>query len=621
MKRKTLLFIMAMLSCYTLFAQGQYVNLPKGTFYLDNTNTGYSAPKFVYGNAISSTVEDMTLVEGNVWKITHADAVSGVERYFFSDTQIPAGVVQQSISSLKDDIALTRGEHRTATSNALIMQNTIFTPEVAENWNQGTWSEYKPTPKPVSCNPASGKLPVLYVYTEGGADIVSKDDYIQATFYLDAMDIDGYESVGSKDAQFNVEMKGRGNYTWSGFDKKPYAFKMDKKRSILGSAKEKNFTLLAHADDNKAFLRNFLGFRLSELFGLAYTPFSEPVELIINDEYKGLYFFTDKIKISPNRVNITEQTDGATDPSEITGGWLLEIDNYWEDASVQFQMMEKGTDWLLVTSHSPEVMSQEQYSYMYNYLKDTNDAIHEPHGNRWESYIDIESLVDFYLVQEVLGDHESFHGSCYMHKERGTDTKLIFGPVWDFGSALDWPRGQHIYDNPTWGDTWIDDLAEKSTFKAMCQERWLAVRGSIIPELRKAADAYIDHITPAAACDLKRWPSYGNDNMEDKKNNVMGYLSDRMQWLDTEFGTTAVNSYSNDVDAVMSISPNPTTGNITILGIGNIAEAYVTDLNGRQVQTLDASATSWQLGVDKGAYIVNVITADGSYYNAKVVVR
>ena len=67
-------------------------------------------------------------------------------------------------------------------------------------------------------------------------------------------------------------------------------------------------------------------------------------------------------------MNITEQAEEETDPYNITGGWLLEIDNYWEDKSVQFQMKEKGDDWLLVTSKSPEVMSEEQYQYMENYL-------------------------------------------------------------------------------------------------------------------------------------------------------------------------------------------------------------------------------------------------------------
>lgn len=476
-----------------------------------------------------------------------------------------------------------------------------------------------PTPPVGECSPASGTIPVMYLYTDGGEEITSKEDYINAKFYIDASMTPDYKSAGRPDSMLVTQIKGRGNYTWTGFDKKPYRIKLDVKKKLLKLTKDKNYTLLAHADDSDAFLRNTLGFTLSRLLGLDYTPGQEPVELFINDEYKGIYFLTDKIKIGTNRVKITEQPDKATDPSIITGGWLLEIDNYWEDKSIQFQMIEKDNDWLRVTCHSPEDMSTQQYNYMETYLKNTNDAIH---NGGWESYIDIDTLVNFYLVQEIMGSHESFHGSCYMHKERGANTKLQFGPVWDFGSALHHTIGLHIYEYPTWGDTWIDDLAEYDSFQEQCEKRWIEVRGGLYPELKKTADAFIEKINYAAACDLKKWPEYGNSKLNTKKNQVLSYLKERMEWLDTYWGTTDVKDYSSDVIGKLVLYPNPTTGRINIDGIENIESLYVTDLSGRVVQRLDASeGSSWTLNVAPGAYIVNVVDGDGNYYNSRVVVR
>ena len=37
----------------------------------------------------------------------------------------------------------------------------------------------------------SGTLPVLYINTEGHRDIVSKEEYLHATWWLDAMDVEG----------------------------------------------------------------------------------------------------------------------------------------------------------------------------------------------------------------------------------------------------------------------------------------------------------------------------------------------------------------------------------------------------------------------------------------------
>ena len=97
----------------------------------------------------------------------------------------------------------------------------------------------------------SGTLPVMYITTENQTPVTSKDYYLNATYYLDAKGIAGYDNIGSASAPLNMEIKGRGNYSWSGFDKKPYRIKLADKQALLGMNKSKHFTLLAHADDAK----------------------------------------------------------------------------------------------------------------------------------------------------------------------------------------------------------------------------------------------------------------------------------------------------------------------------------------------------------------------------------
>ena len=120
----------------------------------------------------------------------------------------------------------------------------------------------------------SGSLPVLYIQTENNQSITSKENYINATYYLDAMGISGYESIGSKSAPLTREIKGRGNYSWTGFDKKPYRIKLADKQALLGMKKSKQFALLAHADDSndrKGYMRNAVGLELSKMIGMTYT--------------------------------------------------------------------------------------------------------------------------------------------------------------------------------------------------------------------------------------------------------------------------------------------------------------------------------------------------------------
>ena len=68
----------------------------------------------------------------------------------------------------------------------------------------------------------SATLPVLYIQTQNSTPITSKDYYLQATYYLDAKALAGYETIGSAQQPLSMEIKGRGNYTWRDFDKKPY---------------------------------------------------------------------------------------------------------------------------------------------------------------------------------------------------------------------------------------------------------------------------------------------------------------------------------------------------------------------------------------------------------------
>ena len=55
----------------------------------------------------------------------------------------------------------------------------------------------------------SGTLPVLFINTEGGRDIVSreKEDYLQAEWWLDNMGSEAYQSIGSPAAPLTTLIK------------------------------------------------------------------------------------------------------------------------------------------------------------------------------------------------------------------------------------------------------------------------------------------------------------------------------------------------------------------------------------------------------------------------------
>ena len=384
----------------------------------------------------------------------------------------------------------------------------------------------------------SGTLPVMYITTENNKPITSKEDYLNATYYLDAMGISGYENIGSKAAPKNMEIRGRGNYSWTGFDKKPYRIKLADKQALLGMNKSKHFALLAHADDSndrKGFMRNAVGFELSKMIGMTYTPNAKPLEVVLNGDYIGLYFLTETIRVDKDRVNIVEQEDEETNSDNITGGWLVEIDNYDTDPHVTIKEGGKTDMW--ITYKTPEVLSSQQEQYLTQQMKLIDNLVYgDKNSNELWNYLDMDALAKFYIVQELTDNYESFHGSCYLHKEIGANEKWHFGPVWDFGSSFNRDKSQYIYQGDVWHNHWIPEICKFPAFMERVKEIWNEFYNGNYNNIYSFIDAHENLIKQAAAKDKERWGQYhGSQTISTYIDRTTEVLRKNAAWLNEQW--------------------------------------------------------------------------------------
>ena len=381
----------------------------------------------------------------------------------------------------------------------------------------------------------SGTLPLLTIETENRAAVPAKTEpYVSATYTLSANGCEGVENMSGE-----TQIRGRGNYTWTGFDKKPYRLKLTKKTKLMGFNASKHFVLLAHADDDLGFMREPMGFWLSQRLGLAWTPGMKPVELMLNGDYVGLYFLVENIKVAKDRVNIFDQEEEAEESgasSDITGGWLCEIDNYQEDPSEQITLTESNGAVLRVTHKSPEAITGEQETWLRDQITAIDKAFYQqdPENRDWQELVDIESLARFYVLQELMDGHESFHGSCYLHRDRGADKKWIWGPVWDFGSTFcRTDRRELIYENPTWGQTWVGEIVKFTDFQNAYKKVFRDFVLNDLDDLFDYLDNFAATIADAAVCDHARWrdKGYGTDDVMERLATIKGYLKARIGFL------------------------------------------------------------------------------------------
>ena len=550
-KNILLLPMLMMLSAFTAGA----LDIPQGTFYFDNSLTKYTVVKFVFGSYSNpeSYVMSMTHEDDDLWSITIPETVTGMYRYCFAETSLADGMYNETFPDLKDRISNTLGEKRTTTCELSIPVGWVFTPTSGSNWATGTWV------KPGDAMSYSGTLPVMFINTEGAVPITSKDEYVYADYYVDNMGIEGIENVGSQDAPQLMEIRGRGNYTWSDFDKKPYRIKLDQKTPLLGMKRNKHFALLAHPDDKLGFLRNTVGFELSRRLGLAWTPAQQPVEVVLNGDYLGLYMLTEIIRVEPDRVNITEQANYETNRFLITGGWLVEIDNYLEEEQVR--TVEGNGNSIWSTYKSPELLSDEQRTYLTGLINTANAAIYvnDKTNNSWEKYIDPDTLACFYLTQELLDDTESFHGSCYWHKENGDSTKIMFGPVWDFGNAFHRTPNRFIYDKPAFTQTWIGEIAKFPHFQEIVLKHWNRYVRMHHKSMDEFIDDFIGKIYYAAMSDAARWPQYGNPDILNDRDTFKSYFHSKYSWLASQWGEPS------DVPGDVNLDGSVNAADVTLL--------------------------------------------------------
>ena len=519
----------------------QALTIPQGVLYYDNSRTNYSQIYFVYGsNQRPETYALRMTHDGNKWRVEIGETVADMYRYTFVGGALREGLYQQDFGSFKDSVSHQLGLNRTATTDEQMRAGEIFVPSSGDNWAQGEWmslAEWEADQ--IGTGTITGTLPVVYVETENRRAITDTETQIPATVYIDSM-LPEYRSLGSAAVPIAATIKGRGNWTWRGFDKKPYKLKFDTKQKVLGMPNNRHWCLMACADDYLGFLKMPAGFRISEAVGLRWTPRMCPVELVLNGKYMGLYFLTEHVRIAANRVNIVEQEDRETDSQALTGGWLVEIDNYPSENNITFT--EGNGQRIMVSLKEPETLSSAQRTYIENQLYTLNDALYDA-GSNLPDLLDMQEAARYYLVQEIMEDCESYHGSCFLYKDRdslGVADKWKFGPVWDFGNAYGRHQEQWIYENPSFEQYWIGQLATWPAFQQAVGEQWWLYYHREKDQVRSDIEAFAAHIRRAAKSDAKVWNGTqgfcDNSDMSSRLSDFLWRYDWRIRWLYSQWG-------------------------------------------------------------------------------------
>lgn len=402
------------------------------------------------------------------------------------------------------------------------------------------------TPPVSSTISISGTLPVLYIETEGCSPIVSKEVYLNATYRLDPMGVEGIEALGTEAEPWPMQIRGRGHSSWKG-PKKPYKIKLAKKTAMMGMPQNKHWALLKPTENTVA------GLQLGKLMGMEWTPSFRPVEVVLNGDYIGLYFLTETIRIDENRVNIYEQQDRETNPDFIKGGWLVELDNYHDEDQITIPECSKWN--LTLRYHSPEDLSHAQLQWLTDEFKSINAAIYsaDKTSDVWEDYIDVESMARFFILQEVMDNPDGFHGSFYLHKDLTDNAKWIAGPIWDLVCYNREKTDYTFLMKVHYGFTphWIGEIIQYDSFCKAVERVWHEVYPTRLSEIYNQIDEIVLPLGSAWANDCARWNEDPTQTAQLRADRIKNALRRNIEWFDNHL---PVSQYAS---VQMPVEDNP----------------------------------------------------------------
>lgn len=354
--------------------------------------------------------------------------------------------------------------------------------------------------------------------TNDGVPIVSKDDYVEGV-----LTVSGHAEFD--DFSIDAKIRGRGNSTWS-FPKKPYKIKLSEDASILGMASEKDWVLLANYIDGTHLL-NAVGMKIGQLLEMPFTNNIVPVEVNINNEYRGLYMLTEQIEVKTNRVNVGDD------------GILLNLDTNYDE---EWQFRSGAYD-LPVTIKYPKKMDTDKLTSIKNQFEIAEALVAQEDfpNNQYLDYIDDVSIAKYLIVYMLTGNEEINHPkSTYIYKT--SDGKFTMGPIWDFdwGFAFEGSFDHFSsFNSPLFwepstksGTQFFSKLMSDPKIEALIKEQWLDFKANDLAALMNYIDDYAAEIQIAKTKDHALW---GADSREASALKL--WLENRVLYMDAFIDT------------------------------------------------------------------------------------
>ena len=405
-------------------------------------------------------------------------------------------------------------------------------------------------------------LPIVKIYT-GGSTII---DAVKKTCDMQIIwDESGERNYitdlpNNYNGKIGIEIRGS---TSQQYPKKSYGLETRDSTglrlnvSLLGMPEENDWILYGAYPD-KTLMRNEITFHLFSRMQ-AWSPRFVYCELLIDDEYMGVYSLLEKVKNDKHRVDIANLDSNDIAGDSLTGGYIIKIDKLTGSSLTTWTSPYQYK--LQYLYHDPEdiEMTIEQLLFIKNYVTDFEDAVYgvgftDPVFG-YRGYIDVNSFIDFFLMQELGRTVDGYRSSSFMYKDKGE--KLCAGPMWDFNLSYGNADYCAAYDTTGWQynfaeicdyfttepPEWWPRLLEDSSYTRQMKCRWEELRTGILNT--DSINAWIDSVAllldESQTRNFMQWDILGEyvnwnyfvgDTYEEEIDYLKWWFKARLSWMD-----------------------------------------------------------------------------------------
>lgn len=394
------------------------------------------------------------------------------------------------------------------------------------------------------------------------------------------------------DGWIDIELRGSASLN---YPKQQYRFEtQDSQRnnlnvSLMGLPEENDWILYGPYDD-QSLIRNVLAYALSNDIG-RYASRTRFCELVLNNDYRGVYVLMEKIKRDKNRVNISKLDSLDKIGDAVTGGYIFKFDKdkgenvggWWSNRGIFYQYHYPAADEIIKEqkNYLRDFMNQFETAMMRTDIADSNAG--------YPKFIDLASFVDHFILCEYCKNIDAYRISNYMHKDRDSKGgKLTEGPIWDFNLAFgktwyaedafrvdEWEIDHNRYKPNDWPKVpfWWERLGHDREFARRVRWRWAElIRGPLQPDrVFRLIDALVDTLEEARPRNFARWPETASKHSyEAEIQQMKNWLIARIAWIEAHLDqlasvqiTAGTAGISADYDLAQNY-PNPFNASTTI---------------------------------------------------------